>query len=100
MARDTHPQYEAISEADAAALLERLASDELSHAVSHDWSELEGLAPFTDVCDPCPEVPHLVRRTYTWASTEGGDILCRVSVYERPDASGHVVTRDCVIRRS
>ena len=96
MARDTHPGYEH----DATAALERLCGDELSHALCHEWEELEALAPFTDICDPCPEAPYLVRRAYTWAEGHGGDIVCQVSVYERPDGTGRVVTRDCVIRRS
>jgi hypothetical protein len=93
MARDTHPGYETDS-----AALERLCGDELAHALCHAWDELAPLAPFTDVCEPCREVPHLVHRSYSWAGTEGGDIVCRVSVYERPDGTGHVVSRDCVIR--
>ena len=96
MARDTHPGYET----DHPAALERLCGDELSHALCHEWDELEALAPFTDVCDPCPDAPYLVHRSYTWAGDQGGDIVCRVSVYERPDRTGHVVTRDCVIRRA
>ena len=95
MARDTHPGYE-----DAATALERLCGEELSHALCHERDELEALAPFTDVCEPCPEAPYLVHRSYAWAEVQGGDIVCRVAVYERPDRTGHVVTRECVIRRT
>ena len=98
MARDTHPHD--TPRADIGRRLDTLASDELSHAVCHDWEELEAMVPWTDLCEPCAENPHLVHRTYTWADVEGGDIICRVSVYETPDRKGHVVTRDCVIRRS
>ena len=93
MARDTHPNH------DHGDLLERLAADELGHALCHAWDELQPLVPWTDVCDPCAEAPHLVHRSYSWAGAPGGDIVCRVSVYERPDGAGHVVTRSCVIHR-
>ena len=96
MARDTHSsEY-----VDHSAVLERLCGEELSHALCHAWDELEPLAPFTDVCEPCPDTPHLVHRSYSWAGERGGDIVCRVSVYERPDGSGRVATRECVIRRA
>ena len=96
MARDTHPG----DHTDYAALLERLCAEELSHVLCNEWAELEALAPFIDVCEPCAEAPYLVHRSYQWAGSPGGDILCQVSVYERPDGGGRVVSRDCVIRRN
>ena len=81
--------------------LERFAAEELSHALAHDWLELEGLAPFADDtdCDPAAGRPYEVVRRYYWAEHEGGDITCEVTVYAAPDRKGHFVRRRCVIRK-
>ena len=81
--------------------LERFAAEELSQAVTHDWLELEGLAPFADDtdCDPAAGRPYEVVRRYYWSEHEGGDIVCEVTVYAAPDRKGHFVRRRCVIRK-
>ena len=96
------PEAHAPAATDHHAELERWAADELSHALGHDWIELEGLAPFADVleCDPQSGRPYEVVRSYRWADTEGGDMVCEVTVYATPDRTGHFVRRRCVIRKS
>ncbi len=79
--------------------MERHADDELSHAVAHQWLELETLVPWTDALPADDRRPHPVTRSYRWADTEGGDMVCEVTVHELPDRSGHVIRRSCVIRR-
>jgi hypothetical protein len=88
------------TEAEEAAL-ERWAAEELSHALGHEWVELEGMAPFADVSDCAPDrgQPYEVVRSYVWADREGGDIVCEVTVYATPDRKGHFVRRRCVIRK-
>ena len=83
------------------AALDRWAAEELSHALAHDWVELEGVAPFADCidCDPEQGRPYEVVRSYAWANREGGDIVCEVTVYATPDRKGHFVRRRCVIRK-
>lgn len=76
------------------------AHDELSHAVAHQWLELESLVPWTDTLGSGPDRPYEVTRSFRWADVEGGDMVCEVYVYELPDRSGHVVRRTCVIKRS
>ena len=82
--------------------LEQFAADELSHALSHEWFELESLAPFADVLESEPDDgrPFPVVRSYHWADHEGGDMVCEVTVYAAPDRKGHFVRRRCVIRKS
>ena len=82
--------------------LDRWAAEELSDAIAHDWVEIEGVAPFADVVDCCPEEgrPYEVVRSYTWADREGGDIVCEVTVYATPDRKGHFARRRCVIRKN
>jgi hypothetical protein len=79
--------------------MEDCCHDELSHAVAHEWLELESLLPWTDTLPPGGERSFPVTRSYRWADTEGGDMVCEVTVHELPDRSGHVVRRSCVIRR-
>lgn len=87
---------------DSHEAMEQWAAHELSHALSHDWLELEPLAPFADVTDCEPEAgrPYEVVRSYRWAEHEGGDMVCEVTVYATPDRQGHFVRRRCVIRKS
>ena len=77
------------------------AAHELSHALAHDWLELEGLAPFADCidCDPEAGQPFDVVRSYRWADAEGGDMVCEVTVYATADRRGHFVRRRCTIAR-
>jgi len=87
---------------DSHEAMEQWAAHELSHGLSHDWLELEPLAPFADVVDCEPEAgrPYEVVRSYRWADREGGDMVCEVTVYATPDRKGHFVRRRCVIRKS
>lgn len=89
-------------DADSHETMEEWAAHELSHALSHEWLELEPLAPFADVVDCEPEAgrPYEIVRSYRWAEHEGGDMVCEVTVYARPDRTGHFVRRRCVIRKS
>lgn len=79
--------------------MEDCCSDELSHAVAHEWLELESLLPWTDTLPADHRRPHPVTRSYRWADLEGGDMVCEVTVHELPDRSGHVIRRSCVIKR-
>lgn len=81
------------------AAMEDCCADELSHAVAHEWLELETLVPWTDALPADERRPHPVTRSYRWADLEGGDMVCEVTVHELPDRSGHVIRRSCVIRR-
>lgn len=80
--------------------MEDCCADELSHAVAHQWLELETLLPWTDTLPPEGERTYPVTRSYRWAGEEGSDMVCEVTVHELPDRSGHVVRRSCVIARS
>ena len=84
------------------AELEQWAADELSHALAHEWLELESLTPWTDTLERNPEEgqPYEVVRSYRWADVEGGDMVCEVTVYAAPDRQGHFVRRRCVISKS
>jgi len=79
--------------------LEDCCADELSHAVAHQWLELETLLPWTDTLPADERRAYPVTRSYRWADLEGGDMVCEVTVHELPDRSGHVVRRSCVIQR-
>ena len=79
--------------------MERHADDELSHAVAHQWLEMETLIPWTDTLPVDERRPHPVTRSYRWSGPEGGDMVCEVSVHELPDGGGHVIRRSCVIQR-
>jgi hypothetical protein len=95
-------RYEAEEEtppSDPTGVMEDCCADELSHAVAHEWLDLETLAPWTDHLAPEGERTFPVTRSFRWADVEGGDIVCEVTVHELPDRSGHVVRRTCVIRR-
>ncbi len=81
------------------AAMDDCCADELSHAVAHEWLELESLLPWTDTLPPAGERPFPVTRSYRWADHEGGDMVCEVTVHELPDRSGHLVRRTCVIKR-
>jgi hypothetical protein len=81
------------------ALMDDCCADELSHAVAHEWLELETLVPWTDTLPPDRSRPFPVTRSFRWSGEEGGDMVCEVSVHELPDRSGHVVRRSCVIQR-
>jgi hypothetical protein len=81
------------------AVMDDCCRDELSHAVSHEWLELETLLPWTDALPAEGERPYPVTRSFRWAGEEGGDMVCEVTVHELPDRTGHVIRRSCVIRR-
>jgi len=92
-------RFEPEQESDPTGAMEDCCADELSHAVAHEWLELESLLPWTDTLPPDDRRPHPVTRSYRWAGPEGGDMVCEVTVHELPDRSGHVVRRTCVIKR-
>jgi hypothetical protein len=94
-------RYEAEEEtpSDPTAAMDDCCADELSHAVSHEWLELETLVPWTDTLHPEHGRPFPVTRSFRWAGEEGGDMVCEVTVHELPDHSGHVIRRSCVITR-
>ncbi|MDP8915824.1 MAG: hypothetical protein M3M95_01210 [Pseudomonadota bacterium] len=88
------------SDADPTPEMERLAADELSHALAHEWLELQGLVPWADSFPAEEGRSFEVVRSYRWADVEDGDMVCEVSVYELPNRAGHVIRRTCVLRRS
>lgn len=92
-------RYEEETPSDPVPDMERLAADELSHALAHEWLELQGLVPWADALPPEDDRPFEVVRSYRWADVEDGDMVCEVSVFELPDRGGHVVRRTCVLRR-
>ncbi len=79
--------------------LEQHAAEELSHAIAHDWLELQDFVPYADPLPPSLSCPYEVVRSYRWAGHEGGDMICEVTVYELPNRGGHLVRRSCVISR-
>lgn len=92
---------QAIPQDDDHEALEQCAADELSHAIAHEWLELETLTPWSDFLEPDPERgrPFEVVRSYRWADVEGGDMVCEVTVYATPDRRGHFVRRRCVVAK-
>lgn len=91
---------DARSAADPTTEMERLAADELSHALAHEWLELQGLVPWADSFPAKEGRSFEVVRSYRWADVEDGDMVCEVSVYELPNRAGHVIRRTCVLQRS
>ncbi|MET3666378.1 hypothetical protein ABIC66_002997 [Caulobacter sp. 1776] len=76
--------------------LEAMARDELSRAVTLRWQDLKGVVPWGDTFEGISPAGRYVEveRNYIWASEEGGDILCEVTVYGGPSRydSGAKVT--------
>jgi hypothetical protein len=70
----------------ADADLEAMARDELSRAVTLRWQDLRGIVPWGDTFEGISPAGRYVEveRSYIWASEEGGDILCEVTVYGGP----------------
>ncbi len=66
--------------------LEAMARDELSRAVTLRWQDLKGIVPWGDTFEGISPAGRYVEveRGYIWASEEGGDILCEVTVYGGP----------------
>jgi hypothetical protein len=66
--------------------LEAMARDELSRAVTLRWQDLKGIIPWGDTFEGVSPAGRYVEveRSYIWASEEGGDILCEVTVYGGP----------------
>lgn len=63
--------------------LEAMARDELSRAVTLRWQDLRGIVPWGDTFEGISPAGRYVEveRSYIWASAEGGDILCEVTVF-------------------
>ncbi len=92
-------EEETPAEVDPTSEMERLAADELSHALAHEWLELQGLVPWADHL-PCDgQRSFEVVRSYRWADVEDGDMVCEVTVFELPNRGGHVIRRTCVLQR-
>lgn len=70
----------------ADADLEAMARDELSRAMTLRWQDLRGIVPWGDTFEGISPAGRYVEveRSYIWASEEGGDILCEVTVYGGP----------------
>ncbi len=70
----------------ADADLETMARDELSRAMTLRWQDLQGIIPWGDTFEGISPAGRYVEveRSYIWASEEGGDILCEVTVYGGP----------------
>jgi hypothetical protein len=73
---------EPVSDPDLAAM----ARDELSRAVTLSWRDLKAIVPWGDTFEGVSPAGRYVEveRSYIWASEEGGDILCEVTVYGGP----------------
>ena len=71
--------------------LEAMARDELSRAVTLRWRELRAIVPWGDTFEGISPAGRNVEveRSYIWASEEGGDILCEVTVYGGPSRYDH-----------
>ncbi|USQ98600.1 hypothetical protein [Caulobacter sp. RL271] len=63
-----------------------MARDELSRAVTLSWRDLKAIVPWGDTFEGVSPAGRYVEveRSYIWASEEGGDILCEVTVYGGP----------------
>ena len=70
----------------ADADLQAMARDELSRAMTLHWQALKGIVPWGDTFEGISPAGRYVEveRSYIWASDEGGDILCEVTVYGGP----------------
>lgn len=70
----------------ADADLEAMARDELSRAMTLRWQDLKAIVPWGDTFEGISPAGRYVEveRSYLWASEEGGDILCEVTVYGGP----------------
>ncbi|MFI4933540.1 MAG: hypothetical protein ACHP7N_02890 [Caulobacterales bacterium] len=66
--------------------LAALAQDELDRALSLSWRELTKILPWGDAYDGFTPAGRQVtiERSYLWAESAGGDILCEVAVYGGP----------------
>ena len=71
--------------------LEAMARDELSRAVTLRWRDLRAIVPWGDTFEGVSPAGRYVEveRSYIWASAEGGDILCEVTVYGGPSRYDH-----------
>lgn len=63
-----------------------MARDELSRAMTLRWRDLKAIVPWGDTFEGVSPAGRYVEveRSYLWASEEGGDILCEVTVYGGP----------------
>ena len=66
--------------------LAAMAEDELGRALTLSWRELARIVPWGDAFDGFTPAGRqvTVERSYLWADTAGGDILCEVVVYGGP----------------
>jgi hypothetical protein len=66
--------------------LAAMATDELDRALTLKWRELSTVVPWGDAFEGFTPAGRqvTVERSYLWAETHGGDILCEVFVYGGP----------------
>ena len=81
--------------------LEAMARDELSRALTLRWQDLSGNVPWGDSFEGISPAGRYVEveRSYIWASEEGGDILCEVTVFGGPSRYDHGARATSIISR-
>ena len=82
--------------------LAAMAEDELERALTLRWRELAAIVPWGDAYDGFTPAGRqvTVERSYLWAETAGGDILCEVAVYGGPSRWDEGARASRVIRGS
>ena len=81
--------------------LAAMAQDELTRAVTLSWRELSAITPWGDAFEGYTPAGRqvTVERSYIWAETAGGDILCEVQVYGGPSRWDEGARLSRVIRK-
>ena len=81
--------------------LELAAEEELERALDLSWRELCRVVPWGDTYEgftPGGRSAHF-ERSYLWARSPGGDILCEVAVYPDPQSFERAARRSRLIRK-
>lgn len=78
-----------------------MARDELARALTLTWKDLAPITPWGDSFEGITPAGRevIVERSYIWAATSGGDILCEVIVYGGPSRWDHGAKSNAVIPR-
>jgi hypothetical protein len=81
--------------------LAAMAREELERALTLTWRDLAAIAPWGDAFDGFTPAGRqvTVERSYLWAESAGGDILCEIEVYGGPSRWDEGVRRAELIRR-
>ncbi len=81
--------------------LAAMAKDELERAMTLRWRELSEVVPWGDAYEGFTPAGRqvTVERSYLWAETAGGDILCEVQVYGGPSRWDEGARASRVIRK-